>query len=94
MAPLSPIKRGQRAHGRVQKRLQLSGAPRQATWISHIFKRLRDLAPAIEWLITVLACDMSLWTDEVWVVDSTPVECGRSRETARRSDLAGDADYT
>ena len=27
--------------------------------------------------------------DTVWVVDSTPVECGRSRETAQRSDLAG-----
>jgi hypothetical protein len=27
------------------------------------------------------------------VVDSTPVECGRSRETARRSDLAGWAEY-
>jgi hypothetical protein len=24
-----------------------------------------------------------------WVIDSTPVECGRSRETARRSALAG-----
>jgi hypothetical protein len=29
----------------------------------------------------------------VWVADSTPVECGRSRETARRSDLAGWAEY-
>jgi hypothetical protein len=29
----------------------------------------------------------------VWVIDSTPVECGRSRETARRSDLAGWAEY-
>jgi len=29
----------------------------------------------------------------VWVVDSTPVECGRSRETARRSDAAGWAEY-
>ena len=29
----------------------------------------------------------------MWVVDSTPVECGRSRETARRSDLAGWAEY-
>jgi len=29
----------------------------------------------------------------VWVVDSTPVECGRSRETARRPDLAGYAEY-
>jgi hypothetical protein len=56
-------------------------------------KRLRALAPTIEWLITVLACDTSLWTDDVWVVDSTPVECGRSRQTTRRSDLAGYAEY-
>jgi len=34
-----------------------------------------------------------VWTDDVWVVDSTPVECGRSRETALRSDLAGWAEY-
>ena len=29
----------------------------------------------------------------MWVVDSTPVECGRSRETTKRSDLAGWAEY-
>ena len=29
----------------------------------------------------------------MWVVDSTPVECARSRETVRRSDLAGWAEY-
>ena len=29
----------------------------------------------------------------MWVVDSTHVECGRSKETARRSDLAGWAGY-
>ena len=29
----------------------------------------------------------------MWVVDSTPVECGRSRETVKRSDLAGWAEY-
>ena len=29
----------------------------------------------------------------MWVIDSTPVECGRSRETAHRSDLAGHAEY-
>jgi hypothetical protein len=56
-------------------------------------KRLRRLAPTLEWLITALACDTTLWTDDVWVVDSTPVECGRSRETAHRSDLAGYAEY-
>ncbi len=29
----------------------------------------------------------------MWIVDSTPVECGRSRETTKRSDLAGWAQY-
>ena len=29
----------------------------------------------------------------MWVVDSTPVECARSRETAHRSELAGWAEY-
>jgi hypothetical protein len=56
-------------------------------------KRLRRLAATIEWLITALARDTSLWTDDVWVADSTPVECGRSRETVHRSDLAGHAEY-
>jgi hypothetical protein len=40
-----------------------------------------------------VATDTALWSDDVWVVDSTPVECGRSRQTARRSDLAGWATY-
>jgi DDE family transposase len=43
--------------------------------------------------IRLLAVDTSVWTDDVWVVDSTPVECGRSRETAKRSELAGWAEY-
>ena len=50
-------------------------------------------AGLITTLIRMLAADTSLWTDDVWVADSTPVECGRSRETARRSDLAGWAEY-
>ena len=29
----------------------------------------------------------------MWIVDSTPVECARSRETVRRSGLAGRANY-
>jgi len=56
-------------------------------------KRLRRLGHTIGWLVGVLARDTTLWTDDVWVVDSTPVECGRSRETARRSDLVGWAEY-
>ena len=56
-------------------------------------KRLRKLAGTMCWLTRVLAASTSVWADDVWVVDSTPVECGRSRETARRSDLAGWAEY-
>jgi hypothetical protein len=56
-------------------------------------KRLRRLAATLSWLIGALARDTSVWSDDVWVVDSTPVECGRSRETAKRSDLAGWAEY-
>src|SRR5499427_1610459 len=56
-------------------------------------RRLRAAAGLITTLIRLLAADTSLWSDDVWVVDSTPVECGRSRDTAKRSDLAGWAEY-
>jgi hypothetical protein len=56
-------------------------------------KRLRKLAGTIAWLAGTLARETSLWTDDVWVADSTPVECGRSKETVRRSELAGWAQY-
>jgi hypothetical protein len=55
-------------------------------------KRLRRLAGTLNWLIRALARDTSVWTDDVWV-DSTPVECARSRDAGRRSDLAGWAEY-
>jgi DDE family transposase len=56
-------------------------------------KRLRAAAELIKTVIQVLATDTTLWTDDVWVVDSTPVECGRSKQTVRRSALAGWAEY-
>jgi hypothetical protein len=56
-------------------------------------KRLRKSFFLLMRLIRVLAADTSLWTDDVWVVDSTPVPCGCSRETVTRSDLAGWAEY-
>ena len=56
-------------------------------------KRVRKAFALFIRVIRMLATDTSLWTDDVWVVDSTPVECGRSRETARRSDAAGWAEY-
>jgi hypothetical protein len=56
-------------------------------------KRLRNAVPLIKRLIRVLAADTDLWADPVWVVDSTPVECARSRPAAKRSNLAGWAGY-
>ena len=56
-------------------------------------KRLRKLVTTVNWLIRQLAVDTSIWSDDVWVIDSTPIECARSRETVHRSDLAGWAQY-
>ncbi|USX53636.1 IS982 family transposase [Lentzea sp. HUAS12] len=56
-------------------------------------KRLRRAAALIRSMIRLLAVDTTLWTDDVWLADSTPVECGRSRETSKRSDLAGWAQF-
>jgi hypothetical protein len=56
-------------------------------------KRLRAARGLIRHCARVLAASTSLWADDVWVVDSTPVECARSRETVKRSDLAGWAEY-
>jgi len=56
-------------------------------------KRLRKLADTMSWLVTMLGSGTTIATDDVWVVDSTPVECARSRETVKRSDLAGWAEY-
>ncbi len=36
----------------------------------------------------MLARNTSLWIDNVWVIDSTAVECARSRDAARRSEWA------
>ncbi len=56
-------------------------------------KRLRGAAPLIRHCILALAASTASRTDDVWIPHSTPVECGRSRETAKRSDLAGWAEY-
>ena len=40
-------------------------------------------------VIRMLAMDTSLWSDDVWVIDSTPVECGRSRGMPGAATLPG-----
>jgi len=56
-------------------------------------KRLRAAGNMMQHLVTVLARNSPSYTDDLWLVDSTPVECGRSRETVKRSDMAGYANY-
>jgi hypothetical protein len=56
-------------------------------------KRVRKAFFLFIRVIRMLAMDTSLWSDDVWVVDSTPVQCGCSRETVKRSDAAGWAEY-
>ena len=56
-------------------------------------KRRRALAETIEWLIGVFAARSPGSEDRLLLIDSTPVECARSRETARRSALGVAADY-
>jgi hypothetical protein len=73
------------------------------THLTHLFpylpkqagynKRLRLLGSQMTHIIRVLTLDTDLWQHPVRIADSTPVECGRSRETVKRSDLAGWASY-
>jgi hypothetical protein len=56
-------------------------------------KRRAALADTIGWLVGVFAANSPAAHDELVVVDSTPVECGRSVETTRRSQLADHAGY-
>ena len=56
-------------------------------------KRRRRLTETIEWLIGVFAADCPGHGDQVVLLDSTPVECGRSLETVRRSELADACGY-
>ena len=56
-------------------------------------KRLRRAAFQLRAVIRLLSIETESFFDDIWLVDSTPVECGRSRETAKRSDLVGYAGY-
>jgi Transposase DDE domain len=57
------------------------------------FKRRRRLADTLEWLMAMFASQSPGFYDDLLLIDSTPVECARSRETVKRSALADAADY-
>lgn len=71
--------------------------------LSHLFpylpkqpgynKRMRALAPQIVRLLNQIAFRSPSWCDTIRLLDSTPVPCGQSRETVRRSEFAGYAAY-
>jgi hypothetical protein len=65
------------------------GLPKQPGY----FKRRRRLAETLEWLMGVFASQSLGFHDDLLLIDSTPVECARSRETAKRSALGDAADY-
>lgn len=56
-------------------------------------KRLKAAEPLLCRTILVLAECCPSWFDDMWIADATPVPCGMSRETVKRSDLAGHAGY-
>ena len=56
-------------------------------------KRMRAALPQIKRITRVLAKDTDFWHDTVWITDSTPVPCGMSRPTVKRSDMTGFANY-
>ena len=53
-----------------------------------LHKRRSRLAVTLEWLVGVFAARSPGHQDDLLLLDSTPVECGRSLETTRRSRLA------
>lgn len=56
-------------------------------------KRLKAAEPLLCTTIRALAEASPSWFDDLWITDATPVPCGASRETVKRSDLAGHAGY-
>lgn len=56
-------------------------------------KRLKAAESLLCKTILVLAERCPSWFDDMWITDATPVPCGASRETVKRSHLAGHAGY-
>jgi hypothetical protein len=56
-------------------------------------KRLKAAGPLLAAVMDYLAREVPSWHDQVRLIDATPVPCGTSRETVRRSELAGWAGY-
>jgi hypothetical protein len=56
-------------------------------------RRLRRAAPLVAQILQTLATCSPSWCDQWRLLDATPVPCGQSRQTVKRSALAGWAGY-
>jgi hypothetical protein len=56
-------------------------------------KRMRKAGPLLAKVMRHLATQTPSGFDQLRLIDSTPLPCAASRETVRRSDLAGEAGY-
>jgi hypothetical protein len=56
-------------------------------------RRLRQAAPLVAEILHALAVACPSWCDQWRLLDATPIPCGTSRQTVKRSDLAGWAGY-
>ena len=76
-------------HSDPQWRTMFPYLPKQSGY----HKRLKNAEPLLcKTILTLAACCPS-WFDDLWITDATAVPCGMSRETVKRSDLAGHAGY-
>ncbi|PKW13370.1 DDE family transposase [Saccharopolyspora spinosa] len=76
-------------HSTPQWRAMFRFLPKQSGY----HKRLKSAEPLLCKTILILASCCPSWFDDLWITDATPVPCGMSRETVKRSDLAGHAGY-
>ena len=56
-------------------------------------RRLRRAAPLVVAILQAVAVGCPSWADQWRLLDATPVPCGQSRQTRKRSALAGWAGY-
>jgi hypothetical protein len=56
-------------------------------------RRLRRAAPLVATILHAVALACPSWGDQWRLLDATPVPCGQSRQTRKRSELAGWAGY-
>ncbi len=76
-------------YARTHLRGMFPSIPKQSGW----GKRVRQSTGLLSAVITELARDTPSWGEVTRLIDSTPLPCAASRETVKRSDLAGHAGY-